>query len=270
LFGPGSVVWRVGRERALLAGGTAALLLQVAHPLVAAGVAEHSDFRANPFLRLRTTLDRTLTITFGDSSQAAEAADRVRATHERIRGRLGVAASGHREGARYEAKDPDLAMWVHATLVVTALEAYARFVEPLDQSTRALYFEEVKRFGALFGADERVMPSTYPEFVAYVGDMIESRLLVTAQARLLAQEILRPPVPSPFLPAWPLNRLVTAGLLPARLRTEFGLPWGNRETAAFGAAASMSRSLTPLLPGSLRYWPHYRKALSRTGATGPP
>src|SRR6266536_6064854 len=91
LFGPGSEVWRIGRERVLLAGGAAALLLQVAHPLVAAGVAEHSDFPEKAFTRLRSTLDATLRITFGDREQAERAAARVRAAHARVRGGLGDA-----------------------------------------------------------------------------------------------------------------------------------------------------------------------------------
>src|SRR6059058_4391825 len=88
LFGPGSMVWRIGRERALLLGGPAALLLQLAHPLVAAGVAAHSDFRRDPFARLRATLDSVLTISYGDRSQAEAAAEAVAATHRRVRGRL--------------------------------------------------------------------------------------------------------------------------------------------------------------------------------------
>src|SRR5438034_10910524 len=83
LFGPGSEVWTVGRERILLLGGPAALLLQLAHPLVAAGVADHSGFMADPFERLRATLDATLRVSFGDREQVQEAAARVAATHRR-------------------------------------------------------------------------------------------------------------------------------------------------------------------------------------------
>src|SRR5262245_43190850 len=70
LFGPGSVAWVVCRERVGIAGAQAALLLQLAHPLVAAGVAEHSSFRADTLGRLRGTLQATLTALFGDSAQA--------------------------------------------------------------------------------------------------------------------------------------------------------------------------------------------------------
>ncbi len=87
LFGPGSEVWRIGREKMLLASGPAALLMQLAHPLVAAGVAQHSNFRADPLHRLRTTLDTTLTVYFGDQAQAEAAAAQVQRRHRHVTGR---------------------------------------------------------------------------------------------------------------------------------------------------------------------------------------
>src|SRR5438876_12435031 len=103
LFPADSVARRVDRELFLLAGGAAALLLQVAHPLVAAGVSEHSDFPQKAFTRLRSTLDATLRITFGDREQAERAAARVRATHARVRGSLGDAVGSYPAGTPYEA-----------------------------------------------------------------------------------------------------------------------------------------------------------------------
>ena len=105
LFGPGSTVWRIGRERALLLGGPAALLMQIAHPLIAAAVAAHSDFGADPFRRLRGTLDAVLAISYGDADQVRTAAERVRAVHDRVQGRLD-AASGP-----FTAHRPSVAGW---------------------------------------------------------------------------------------------------------------------------------------------------------------
>src|SRR5205085_5742513 len=112
LFGPGSLTWRVNREGVLLLGGGRALLLQVAHPLVAAGVAQHSNYREDPFGRLFRTLDTVTTIVFGATPDAHEAAARLRRIHERVKG---VAD----DGTPYQATDHDLIMWVHATLVDT-------------------------------------------------------------------------------------------------------------------------------------------------------
>jgi uncharacterized protein (DUF2236 family) len=160
LFGPNSEVWAVGRERVLLLGGPAALLLQLAHPLVAAGVADHSGFRVDPFDRLRATLDATLRISFGDSDQAGQAADRVRATHRAVRGALQVSTGPFPAGTPYSASDPDLAMWVHATLVSVAMDSFELLVEPLSLKRREGYYRESGRFARLFGVTDQVLPPT--------------------------------------------------------------------------------------------------------------
>jgi uncharacterized protein (DUF2236 family) len=264
LFGPGSQVWRVGRERVLLAGGAAALLLQIAHPLVAAGVAEHSDFPRGAFDRLRSTLDATLRITFGDRDQAERTAASVRATHTGVRGTLARATGAFPAGTGYDAGDPELAMWVHATLVMTALSAYDHFARQFPPPERARYYDEAKLFGAMFGADERIMPPTYSAFVDYVQTMVTGGSLEAgAQARGLARDILSPPVPAPARPARPLNRIITAGLLPEPVREMFALPWGPGDRVAFRTVARASRAALPLAPSSIRYWPHYRAAIQR-------
>src|SRR5919108_4071395 len=87
------VAWRVGRELAMMLGGGRALLLQVAHPLVAAGVAEHSDYREDPWKRLAGTMNAVWAVVFGTRAQADRAAARVRAMHSRVNGTL-AARSG--------------------------------------------------------------------------------------------------------------------------------------------------------------------------------
>lgn len=266
LFGPGSETWRVGRERVLLLGGQAALLLQLAHPLVAAGVAEHSDFRRRPLERLRATLGATLAVTFGDRRQAEEAARAVASTHRRVEGSLREGAGPFPAGTPYRALDPHLALWVHATLVEVALDTYERFVGPLGDARRARYFEEGKRFAALFGVTEEVMPPSYPEFREYVASMLEGpALTVTEQARALARDVLHPRGSLTLVAVAAAGRLAAAGLLPARLREAFGLPWGAAERAAFGSLARSVRAVLPVLPARVRYWPHYRQALRRVG-----
>ncbi|HVF13133.1 MAG TPA: oxygenase MpaB family protein, partial [Acidimicrobiales bacterium] len=105
VIGADGPVWRIAREKAILAGGPAALLLQVAHPLVAAGVVNHSDFESDPLGRLRHTLDSLLTVVFGDRAQAETAVAVVAAVHRPVRGVSGT-------GAAYRADDPELALWV--------------------------------------------------------------------------------------------------------------------------------------------------------------
>ena len=266
LFGPRSSIWRIGRERVLLLGGPAALLLQVAHPLVAAGVAAHSDFLHRPYERLRATLDATLTITFGDTRQAEAAAARVAATHTRVRGTLGTAVGPFSAGTTYDAADPELALWVHATLVETALDTYHRFVRPLSMGERERYFEDARPFAALFGADDDVMPPSYEAFRGYVESVQRgSHLAVGAEAKTLGRHILNPPVPGALAPATGLFKLVAASMLPARLREGFGLHWSTRDRAVLGAVSRSIRVSLAAMPGFLRYWPHYRTAHQRAG-----
>src|ERR687891_640349 len=121
---PGSVAWRVGSEGALLLGGGRALILQVAHPKVAAGVAQHSNYREAPWRRLYRTIEVTTRIVFGDERQSAQAAAGLRRRHQRVEG-------ADDRGEPYRASDPELLMWVHATLIDSSLLIYHRYVRPM-------------------------------------------------------------------------------------------------------------------------------------------
>jgi uncharacterized protein (DUF2236 family) len=265
LFGPGSEVWRVGRERILLVGGPAALLLQLAHPLVAAGVADHSDFLADPFERLRRTLDATLRISFGDAEQVREAAARVGATHRRVQGTLLAGVGPFSAGTPYRASDPELAMWVHATLVFVAIKTYELFVGHLSWARRERYYGEAGRFARLFGVTDEVLPGTYRSFLGYVRSMEQGEhLAVGDQARSLAVQILHPPVPAVLSVTRPASRAVTAALLPERIRQQFGLRFGIVQRTVVNAVAGSVRGTIRTWPHRLRYWEHYMTASRRT------
>src|SRR5688572_18421392 len=135
LFGPETVTWRVNQEAVLLLGGPRALLLQLAEPAVAAGVAEHSGFEADPFGRLARTLEAMTVISFGTETQARSTLDRLAAVHSRVRGTLPG-------GVPYSAGDPELQWWVLATLVDTVLRVERRYLGRLDPAARARYYEE--------------------------------------------------------------------------------------------------------------------------------
>jgi uncharacterized protein (DUF2236 family) len=267
LFGPGSEAWRVGRERILLAVGPTALLMQLAHPLVAAGVADHSDFRRDPFERLRATLDSALAISFGDTDQVQRALARVDATHLRVSGKLRQRTGRFDAGTRYDAWDPDLAMWVHGTLIWTGLEGYAALVGPLPPSCRERYYQETKRIGRLFGVTDQVMPEDYRGFLRYVDRVIVEELAVGLATRELWSSVLNPPIPIALSPAGAATRLITGGLLPDRLRQVFSLHWGPGRQALFAALTASVRATVRGLPRSIRYWPHYHSALRRNNQT---
>ncbi len=251
LIGPGGPVWRVVREKAILAGGPGALLLQVAHPAVAAGVVAHSDFESDPLGRLRRTLDTMLTVAFGDRDQAEAAVAGVAAVHAHVR------------GPTYRADDPDLALWVHATLVLAALGAYQDFVGPLSDHDKAGYYEDYKVVGRLFGVTDEVQPPTYADFTAYVGRMVGDVLAVGDDARAIAAGIFGASVAGPTWLSRPVVQLAAGALLPPSLRKDFGIPWGRGRRAAYVVLRRVVRPGLRLLPARARYWQHYRVARRR-------
>jgi uncharacterized protein (DUF2236 family) len=249
LFGPGTLAWRINAESVLLLGGGRALLMQVAHPLVAAGVADHSDFTRQPFDRLWRTVETALTVIFGDSEQWRAAVARVYAIHERVEGARG--------DARYSALDPDLLLWVYATLVDASIVAYETFVRPMPPTVRERYYLEMRRMGTAFGVPPGRHPPTYAAFRAYVDGSVAA-LAVNDECREVARRVLSPAAPAVLLPAGLLGGLATVGLLPPRIRDELGLRWNRGTELALRAFAAAVRASVPLLPDAVRRWPHAR------------
>ncbi len=258
LFGPASVTWRVNRESVLLLGGGRALLLQVAHPSVGAGVEQHSGYRDDPWGRLFRTLDVTGRIVFGDSAEAERASRRLRGVHRRVRGTV---ADGRTAGARYDAADHDLLLWVWATLVEGALLVYTRYVRPLAVADVEAYYAEQKRFLVACGAPADAAPETFAEFMAWYDRMVEDVLEVTPAAREVADAILRPrQLPLPLRPAFDVLNLATVGLLPPTLREGYGFTWSPQRERLLGAQTAVVRRLMPALPSLVRELPSARAA----------
>jgi uncharacterized protein (DUF2236 family) len=270
LFASDGAYARVNRETALLLAGPRALLLQLAHPLVAAGVAAHSGFESDPLQRLRRTLDVVLRIAFGSEADARAAAAEVEAVHRRVHGRLRSATRAFPAGTPYDARDPELALWVHATLVDSALLGYESFVAPLDTVAREAYWQESKRMAGFFHVPEALLPGRHADFVAWWEGMLAGPVLEpTPEARRLADVVLHPPLR--LVPAWladvRLPRLagdaasfLTLALLPAPIRERFGWRLGSAQAAAFGVARAALRRAVPLLPERVRVWPRARAA----------
>lgn len=256
LFPPGSVARRMNAQTALLLGGGRALLLQLAHPLVAAGVADHSDFGRDAFGRLVNTLDLTLTVAFGDTDQRRGAVARVAETHRRV--------VGERDGAPYRALDPELLLWVHATLVDSAIATYERFVGAIGLRARERYHQEMTRQGAAFGIPDRLFHPSYDAFRRYVEETV-ARLVVTDEARDLGHAVLHPPAPASLRPFAPPMRLLTTSLLPDPVRRGYRLPWTRRHERLASLLAGAIRMTVPTLPDAVRRWPHARDADRRLG-----
>ena len=273
------ITWRLHREVVLLAGWGRAILLQLAHPLVAQGVADHSGFAESPrgrVTRLRRTLGAMLALTFGTPDEAAHAADAINRIHDRVNGHLAEPAGGLAAGARYSAHDPALLAWVHATLVDTFLITYERFVAPLTPADRDRYCREAGAAAPLLGIPDEMLPRTADALAAYMERMLAGdQIVVTGTARRLAREVLSlglPPIARPFTAA---ARLPAVGLLPGNIRDAYDLPWTPWHERALAVMAATARRGLPLLPTSLRVWPAARRAaalssrepnrISRTG-----
>jgi uncharacterized protein (DUF2236 family) len=244
LFDEDSITRRVNRENILLLGGGRALLMQLAHPKVAAGVDEHSDFRAHPVRRLRRTIRMTMAIVFGDRETALAAARGVNQVHAKVRGR------------DYDAMDPELLLWVYATLADTALVTYETFVQPLVPNEREAFHDEFMLLGELLGIPRHHFPATVREFDIYLDGMVSTGpVRVGARARELAAQIMRPRVrllPGPVM--LPLN-IVTTGLLTPALREQYGLRWGPGQQRAYRLALKVLPRVIALTPPLLRVWP---------------
>jgi uncharacterized protein (DUF2236 family) len=260
IFDPGSKIWTVHREMALLLAGGRALLMQLAHPKVAAGVAAHSRFQDDPLGRLYRTMSRMWSIVFDEESQAREALRQVAMVHKRVRGKVPPGEPAH-GGASYDASDQELLLWVHATLIDSAMAAYGLFINPLNPAERAAYYRDSKRLAALFGIQESNIPSSVAAFDNYMSQILASGEIVPGPiARNLAVDVLYP-APWILRPAGPLFRLVTAGLLPEKLRDGYGLEWNERRERKLLLMAKAIRALLPVTPSLVRIVPNARKSV---------
>jgi uncharacterized protein (DUF2236 family) len=261
LTGPGSVTWRVCRERVVPLGGLSALLLQLAHPLVAAGVAEHSSFRDDPTKRLMLTLEMLLVTTFGDARQVGEMTRRIANIHRFVNGSLQQDAGEWCKGTHYSATSPELCLWVYATIIETTLNSYSAFVRPLDMNERAELYRESERFGQLYGVGKDIRPVSYQEFQDYYARTL-SRLTAGDQARSVARVILRARLRGIPIPPW--GYLLAAGLLPAPLRAQYGLRWSAAQRTLWWLLTHVTHVVMGrLAPGRLRFWGHYHVAVVR-------
>jgi uncharacterized protein (DUF2236 family) len=261
LFGPDSVTWRVNREGVLLVGGGTALILQLAHPLVAAGVSQHSNFREDPWGRLYRTLDLTTKIMFGSTATADEAAARIRHTHGRVRGQSSEGGGAYPAGTPYDARTHELVMWVHATLIHVSLLVYARYVKPLTIGEQRTYYEEQKLVGEKFGVPVEHQPADFAAFNEYFHDMLASDRIATTDALLdVVDAVMHPELPLVARPVMEAMNLATVGLLPESLRTELGLPWGANRRRLFEASRLLLSAALPVLPKLVREFPPARSA----------
>jgi uncharacterized protein (DUF2236 family) len=258
--GPGSLVWqRMADDRALLIGG-ATLVLQVAEPVVGAGVEQHSNFKAEPWRRLYGTLLSLTTIVYGTTAEACAEVERLRAMHRTIRGVDDA-------GRRYAALQPAPWAWVHGTLAWSVIRLNELFRTPFTEAETEQYWREWLEVGRLLGVRAGDLPETYAQFCELIEDAAGRRLEDNRSVRDVVQSVSLIPAPAPlrFLgPVWrvcvgrpigTLSRLVTVGALPTAVAGRLGLVLTDREERRLRRFIALIAGLRRALPPPLRPGP---------------
>jgi uncharacterized protein (DUF2236 family) len=221
-----------------------------------AGFYAQTTSKDEPYERLQRTAQIVELVTYGPRREAERATRRVRSMHTKVRGTLHEPAGRFPAGTPYAADDPELLLWILATLVDSGMTVYQRYVRRLTPGERESLWQEYRVFGRLFGLPDEAMPRTYEDFRRYMRRMLDGDdLYVTEEARTTARQIvMRPPVPLAARPLVELANFVTVGLLPPRIRRQYGFSWDPaRGLVLFGHTEYARRLLVPLLPGRLRY-----------------
>jgi uncharacterized protein (DUF2236 family) len=269
-LGPQSLTWSLGFPRTGLLYAGRALLLQVSHPVVGAGVRDFSDFTRDPWGRLDRTLGSLITQLFGGERLLAEA-ERLRRMHRTIKG------TGF-HGERYSALHPEAWAWVHLSNFDTAIHFNDRLVRPLTLAQKRRLYGEWRDVGLLLGVQAAEIPDRFDEVPAYVEDMVARRLEHTPTCDIVLKSLelqgIEPPSPLFPAPLWravkPLGRRVghdtTVGLLPPRLRQRLGLAWTARDEARLQRTLTGVRLAAKLVPDRALHYPAAYRAMRQARA----
>jgi len=234
ILGPRSVAWQLGGDLGVFLGGGRAALLQLAHPMVAYAVDQHSATRTDVVGRFQRTFRNVFAMVFGELDDALFAARRVHQVHTRIHGTIPIDVGRWRAGTPYHANDADALRWVHATLIDTTLVVREQLHGSLDVARKDAYVVEMNRFARLFGIPHALLPNSFAEHAAYMDGMVPQLAVAPVAREMAAFLVGRSGQVQP-----PLGRVVealTASLLPGRLAEEFGLR-GPRIAARAAVAA---------------------------------
>ncbi len=269
LFGPRSLTWQIDRESAIFLGAGRALLLQIAHPWVAAAIEKHSDVFANPVARFHRTFSTVFAMVFGTLDQSIGAARRLHRRHASITGQLPWAAGPFLIHSTYYANALPALRWVYATLIDSALVAYELILPPLTIRQREQYYRESQLFAGLFGIPKECLPPDWSRFSGYFSAMVQSDTLSVSETtarmarRLITGADLWLPVPG-------LYQDLTTALLPPDLRERFGFSFGDIQRRQLDRALAFMRRVYAFLPARLRYVGPYQEAQQRlAGKTRP-
>jgi uncharacterized protein (DUF2236 family) len=265
--GRGSVTWRCVADSRSLLLAPSALLLQVAHPVVGAGVAQYSNFTVAPWTRLIRTMRSVDRIVFGPEAVAEAEGGRLQRLHAGIRG-------VDEAGRAYHGLDPAAYAWVHLTLFQLFVDVQRLFGPPLTASEEQVLYLEWRGVGRLLRIRDDHLPPTWADFRRHFEITVESVLETNRAVEDVLAAVARPKKPAPLLPgrvwdpvagrAGDMVLLLSVGTLPASLRSRIGLPWTAAEEARFERQVQRLRTLFSLVPGALLRLPPAMPYLART------
>lgn len=263
LFGPDSLSWEFGREAFVFLSGGRAALLQTAHPFVAHAVDQHSATKTDPLGRFHRTFEAVYGIIFGDLEFAMSQARKVFHIHDGIKGLINEDVGRFKRDDAYHALDIESLLWVHATLLDSALATHEMVMGELSYEKKARYYEESKTFARLFGVPLDVLPKDYEAFQVYFDEALNSNMIAVGEpAREMADFLFNSERPA-AKPVMRWYRTMTAGLLPKKVREGYRLPFGPKEKLIFKTSLAAIRTTAPLLPERFRYTPAYVEATKR-------
>lgn len=246
----------VAKEGIALGAGAAAILLQIAHPMVGQGVADHSTFASRTISRTQYTQMYIFTMIFGTADEKAAMKAWVDKAHSRVKGEV---QSGERKNEAYDAMNPTLQLWVAATIYASMVGMYEKVYGELPPLKAELVYQAYACMGTSLQVPKEMWPADRHAFKVYWDDVVENQLYVTADARGVLDELFHPK----GLPLWarpiawlllPIVRPLTIEQLPPNVREGFGL----KSTTATRAIAGMFMSTVtvtyPVTPGFIRHW----------------
>ncbi len=248
-FGPESLTWKMHKELTVVLGGVRALLMHAAHPLVAAGARQVAgDRRDHPWARLMRTLSLHLAAPFGTREETRRTADRINALHAVVNGVDPVT------GERYDARDPDLLLWVHACWEQSTVAFYELTVRPLTPWQKEHYHRECLMAAELVLLPPERVPPTYPALEAFIDEVVGSgRLLATDVAREVADLVRGGSVPVHLRPVWRSISFAAIGTLPPAVRDLYGFGWTPQRQRLLDAGLWTLKRVRPLLPARVRH-----------------
>jgi uncharacterized protein (DUF2236 family) len=259
-----AVARRLNGERLVVLGWTRAILLQFGHPLIAAGVYDHSGFRQSPLAavqRLRHTIRAMLAISFGSDPERERAIDVIRGIHRRVNGQLRESVGPFPAGTRYSAEDPALVLWVHLTLIESIVLVYEQLVAPLTDQERDDYCIASAPVAVALGAPAGAVPRSWRGLRESLERLYASGVIaIGGDARLLAHAVIHPRGTAILRPVNVLNEVLTAGLLPPSMREAYGFTWSTRRARTFDGIIATLRTLRRGVPNRLARWTAARRS----------